>query len=104
MATSDRSNGTSCNAHSRRSARYAGAGELPSNEQSRRSRLTRSLLIVETALAFWTHRTDGTIHTPETYQASGLRPPALVQRNDDGGWDFDACGVRRPARVRSGAA
>ena len=38
-------------------------------------------------LACWAHRTDGTIPTPETDQASGWRPPALAQRNDDGGWD-----------------
>ena len=34
-----------------------------------------------------------------------MAPPALVQRNDDGGWDFDACGVLPafdPAR-RNGA-
>ena len=55
--------------------------------------VTSGVIVVETVLACWTHRTDGTIHTPETDQASGWRPPALVQRNVDGGWGFDASGV-----------
>ena len=54
---------------------------------------TSDVIVVEAVLACWAHRTDGTIHTPETDQASGWRPPALVKRNDDGGWDFDASGV-----------
>ena len=52
--------------------------------------VTSDVIVVETVLACWAHRTDGTIHTSETDQASGWRPPTLVQRNDDGGWDFDA--------------
>ena len=39
------------------------------------------------------HRTDGTIHTSETDQESGWHPPTLVQRDDGGGWGFDASGV-----------
>ena len=54
---------------------------------------TADVIIVETAVACWTHRTDGTIHTPEADQASGLRPPTLMKRNDNGGLDFDASGV-----------
>ena len=62
--------------------------------------------IVETVLACWTHRTDDTIHTSAADQESGWRPPTLVQRDDGGGWEFDASGVLPafgPER-RSGAA
>ena len=91
VTTSGRSSGTSCSARWRRNARCVDAGALPSSEPV--AATTSDAIVVETVLACWTHRTDGTIHTSETDQASGWRPPALVKRNDDGGWDFDASGV-----------
>ena len=44
-------------------------------------------------MAFWMHRTDGTIHTAADDQDSDWRPPTLSERDLDGSWDFVLSGV-----------
>ena len=59
------------------------------------------LIVAEKVLAYWTHLTDGSIHTAAGDQASDWRPPTLVERDLDGSWDFVPSAAPPPFSLRN---
>ena len=55
--------------------------------------VTTDLAVIETMLACWTHRTEGTIHTAAADQDNDWLSPTLTQCDMNGGCELDNSGV-----------